>query len=197
MMKIHKIYKLSFIATLAVGISVTVNSCKKQALSPGYEYMPDMYRPVGYEYYNVNPNFSDSLTARKPAEGTITQGNYPYEGNPVNYIPYSLKAEEYELAATIVNPVPATPENVEKGKEIYTKFCVHCHGEQGKGDGSITQTGNFPPPPAYNTALKDLTEGKMFHTLTYGKGLMGSHASQLSKLERWTVIRYVQTLQKQ
>ena len=29
----------------------------------------------------------------------------------------------------------------------------------------------------------------------YGKGMMGSHASQLSKEERWKVIRYVQTLQ--
>jgi mono/diheme cytochrome c family protein len=196
-MKIHKISNISLNLALGLGMAFLGTSCRKQALSPGYEYMPDMYRPVGYEYYNINPNFGDSLTARKPVEGTISQGAYPYEGNPINYIPYTLKAEDYELSTTLVNPVPATAENVEKGKEIFTKFCVHCHGEQGKGDGSITQTGNFPPPPAYNTALKDLSEGKMFHTLTYGKGLMGSHASQLSKLERWTVIRYVQTLQKQ
>jgi mono/diheme cytochrome c family protein len=196
-MKIHKISNISLTLALGLGMAILGTSCRKQALSPGYEYMPDMYRPVGYEYYSINPNFADSLTARKPVEGTVSQGSYPYEGNPINYIPYTLKEGDYELAASVVNPVPATAENVEKGKEIYTKFCVHCHGEQGKGDGSITQTGNFPPPPAYNTALKDLTEGKMFHTLTYGKGLMGSHASQLSKLERWTVIRYVQTLQKQ
>ena len=35
----------------------------------------------------------------------------------------------------------------------------------------------------------------MYHTLTYGKGLMGSHASQLSALERWEVIEYVKVLQ--
>ena len=35
----------------------------------------------------------------------------------------------------------------------------------------------------------------MFHTITYGKNLMGSHASQLNNEERWKVIRYVQTLQ--
>lgn len=196
-MRIPKISNLGLTIAVGVGMAILGTSCRKQALSPGYEYMPDMYRPVGYEYYNVNPNFADSVTSRGPVEGTVTQGSYPYEGNPINYIPYSLKVEDYELSATVVNPVPATPESVEKGKELYTKFCVHCHGEQGKGDGSITQTGNFPPPPGYSTVLKDLPEGKMFHTLTYGKGLMGSHASQLSKLERWTVIRYVQTLQKQ
>ena len=36
----------------------------------------------------------------------------------------------------------------------------------------------------------------MFHTLTYGKGAMGSHASQLTKAERWKVVAYVKHLQK-
>jgi hypothetical protein len=31
--------------------------------------------------------------------------------------------------------------------------------------------------------------------MTYGKGLMGSHASQLTKEERWKVVYHVQTLQ--
>ncbi len=34
----------------------------------------------------------------------------------------------------------------------------------------------------------------MFHTLTYGKGLMGSHASQLTKTERWKTVHWVQNL---
>jgi hypothetical protein len=39
-----------------------------------------------------------------------------------------------------------------------------------------------------------LTEGKMFHSMTYGKGLMGQHASQLNKQERWQLVFYVQSL---
>jgi len=75
--------------------------------------------------------------------------------------------------------------------------CMHCHGEKGEGNGKLIDTGKFPPPPAYNGgALKNLTEGKMFHTITYGKGLMGSHASQLTKEDRWKVIQYIQELQK-
>lgn len=195
------IIRKSFFTILSITMiaSISLQSCRKQPLSPGYEFMPDMYRPVGYEYYNVNPNFSDSLTARKPVEGTVSQGNYPYEGNPINYTPYPYNntPEDYELAGlNVKNPLPETEEIIAKGKVIYSKYCIHCHGEQGKGDGSITITGNYPPPPSYSGALKDLPEGKMFHTLTYGKGMMGSHASQLSKDERWTVIRYIQTLQK-
>ena len=44
--------------------------------------------------------------------------------------------------------------------------------------------------------MKDLPEGKIFHSLTYGKNVaMGSHASQLNKEERWLVTHYVQYLQ--
>lgn len=31
----------------------------------------------------------------------------------------------------------------------------------------------------------------MFHTITFGKGLMGSHASQLTQEERWQLIHYI------
>lgn len=44
--------------------------------------------------------------------------------------------------------------------------------------------------------MKDLPEGKIFHSLHWGKNVaMGSHASQLSKEERWHVTHYVQFLQ--
>ena len=44
-------------------------------------------------------------------------------------------------------------------------------------------------------AIKNLPEGKIFHSITYGKGLMGQHASQLTAEERWKLVYYVQKLQ--
>jgi mono/diheme cytochrome c family protein len=35
----------------------------------------------------------------------------------------------------------------------------------------------------------------MFHVTTYGKGNMGSYASQLSKKQRWMVVQYVKSQQ--
>ena len=49
-------------------------------------------------------------------------------------------------------------------------------------DGAVVTNGGYPPPPPYSGSLKDLPEGKMFHTITYGKGVMGSHASQLNHI---------------
>jgi len=171
-------------------ITVVISSCgKKDPNSPGVEYMPDMYRGPAYEANSVNPNYADSMSDRKPVAGTIPRGFEPY--------PYPNDTAGYSAAGKYLRApkeFPATPEIIEQGKVIFSKFCVECHGAEGKGDGLVGM--KLPgPPPAYDGPLKDLPEGKMFHTITYGKGLMGSHASQLSKEQRWKVIRYVQTLQ--
>jgi mono/diheme cytochrome c family protein len=39
-------------------------------------------------------------------------------------------------------------------------------------------------------------EGQRYHTLMYGKNMMGSYASQLNHRERWLVLSYVRSLQE-
>ena len=177
------------LAVASVLLAFAVGSCTTDPQAPGIEYMPDMYRSVAYEPYAGNLNYSDSMEARVPADGSIPQGYLPYGIPNTN--------EGYELAGTLLeNPLANSEEIVAEGKVIYTKFCVHCHGKEGKGDGATVTAGGHPPPPAYDSkTLQNLPEGKMFHTITYGKNLMGPHASQLNVEERWKVIMYVQTLQ--
>ena len=64
------------------------------------------------------------------------------------------------------------------------------------GDGKVADKLPGPPPPYSGPALRNITEGEMYQTLEYGKGLMGSHAGQLTVEQRCKIIRYVQTLQK-
>jgi len=49
--------------------------------SPNYQYMPNMYEPVGYETYQAVDNglFPKGTEALLPAEGTISRGYMPYE----------------------------------------------------------------------------------------------------------------------
>lgn len=182
-MKLNALTQFAIVAS-----ALFLASCGNTPQSPGIEYMPDMYRTPALEPYAGNSNYADSMEARLPAEGSIPRGYLPYG------IPNTV--EGYEMAGSLLkNPYAASEDVVNEGKEIYTKFCVHCHGKSGMGDGP-TVTAGHPPPPAYNSAsLKNLPEGKMFHTITYGKNLMGAHSSQLNVEERWKVIRYVQTLQ--
>lgn len=159
--------------------------------------MPDMYRSPSYETYSENPLFENGQTARMPVAGSVSQGEWPYQGSLINALPYHRKntPEEYAAAAADLSPIPASPKVIAEGKAIFEKMCMHCHGQQGGGDGQLVQIEKYPPPPAYNGPLKNLEEGKMFFTITYGKGLMGPHASQLTKEDRWKVVRYVQELQ--
>lgn len=178
----------SLIVFMLAGTLLT--SCRSSdPTDPGYEYMPQMYRSPSYETNSMNPNFKDSMTSRLPVQGSIPRGFKPYA--------YPNTLEGYEAAGKdLKNPFTATDENVAEGKRLFEIFCMHCHGAQGKGDGMMVMNGKFPPPPSYSGPLKDLTVGKMFHTLQYGKNMMGSHASQLNTDERWKIILYVQALQK-
>jgi len=205
-MKIGK-YSTTSIAAAAFSFMIVLSSCRKDVNSPGYEYMPDMYRSPSYETYSANPNFTDSMSARLPVAGTISRGENPYAANLINDMPFNYEnsKEGYEKAgAELTNPIEATPQALAEGKVLYEKYCLHCHGATGQADGKTVTAGQFPPPPSYSTgissrggAVKDLTAGKIFHTITYGVNMMGSHASQLDKTERWKITHYVQTLQKQ
>jgi mono/diheme cytochrome c family protein len=184
-------------------------SCTGDPNSPGVEYMPDMYRSPAIEAYvdyGQDPyHYTEELakeqrqrqSARKPADGTIP---FAKDASKAGFnMPYAYPAtvEGYEMAgAELKSPIAMTEAVVERGKVHYDKFCAHCHGAKGEGDGGVVVNGNYPVPPSYTGPLKDLPEGKIFHSLVYGKNVaMGSHASQLNKEERWEVTRYVQYLQ--
>lgn len=161
---------------------------KKDINSPGLEYMPDMYRPVGLEYYSSITVDGDTIWgAMIPPEHTIARGYKPY--------PYPNTAEGYELAGkSLKNPIPHSEEVVKEGEVLYSKYCVHCHGVTGQGDGKVSAKLPGPPPPYTSANIINLPEGKMFHSITYGKGLMGSH-NFLSQEERWKLIHYIHKLQ--
>ena len=40
-----------------------------------------------------------------------------------------------------------------------------------------------------------MADGTMYHSLNYGKNLMGSYASQLNRKQRWQIVQYIRTLQ--
>lgn len=179
---------IKYIGFFGLALALLASCTTSDPNSPGFEFFPDMYRPVSYEANGINPVHKDSMANRIPVEGTIPKGFMPY--------PYKNDLEGYEMAGQrLKDPFPASPEIIAEGKVLYSKFCIHCHGESGKGDGKVGLKLPGPPPPYDGPALKDLPEGKMFHSINYGKGLMGPHSGLLSKDERWKIVRYVQTLQ--
>jgi mono/diheme cytochrome c family protein len=185
------------IAFICVAVAAILSSCKDKR-SRGLEYAPNMYYAIAYNPDQKNNNFADGKTAQVPPTGTtpigFTRFNEEFTNTLEGYVAAGEKA---------VNPLPATKENIEEGKQLYLVMCAPCHGEKGAGNGRIVELGKYPAPPSYATgvssrggAMKDLTDGKIYHTMQYGINLMGSYASQLSPAERWKVVMYVHELQK-
>ncbi len=181
--------KLVACGTFAAMLVAGFTSCgKKDVNSPGFEFMPDMYRGPALENAGIHEINADTLYSSKiPAKGSIARGYIPYA--------YPNTGEGYEQAGLYLRNPMALTSQVEKDAEaLYGKFCIHCHGATGAGDGKVGA--KLPgAPPAYNGPLKNLSEGKIFHSITYGKGLMGNHASLLTQEERWKLVHYVQKLQ--
>ncbi len=85
-----------------------------------------------------------------------------------------------------------------KGKAIYEKHCVACHGPQGKGDGPA---GKMLKPPAADftsAASKKNSEADFKSMIENGKPgtAMVAWKTQLSPTEMNDVIEYVLTLRK-
>ncbi len=85
-----KTYKVGTVASLIIGVVISLSSCTTDPNSPGIEYMPDMYRSPSYETYGINSLFEDSMAARMPVAGTIGQGEWPYQGSMINALPYEM-----------------------------------------------------------------------------------------------------------
>lgn len=173
--------------TLVAGLSVLVTSCYDK-LTPNYQYFPNMYESVGYETYVESKAFKDGKEGQLPAKGTIKRGFevYEYENSPAGY----------ELAkANLKSPLDSLERNSEKGKELYEIYCISCHGAAGNGKGKLVEREKFLGVPSY--ADRPITEGSIFHVITYGLNSMGSHANQLSAHERWLVVDHVLKLKSQ
>lgn len=175
---------------------------------PGHEYAPAMYHSFPYEpltqvtnedatswYYNSMP-FNDydgkiKSNSITPVAGTIARGKFDY------YTVYENSDAGRALAAAeLHNTTEASDFNLMEGKRLYNLYCDHCHGENGNGNGSLMEAGKIPSPGAYYDKLVDRAEGSIYHTITHGKGIMGSHASQLSPDQRWLITRWVQVMQQ-
>lgn len=191
-MKIFKNITLVSIALLTV-----LSSCNNDPLSPGYEFMPDMYRSPSLETYGQNTYFNDSLNARKPVEGTVPRGFVPFD--------YGIETEEYLRAGLqLKNPLEINEEALAKGKKLFGMFCAHCHGQNGDGAGSINHP-VYSAVPSYaddllirrsGGTMSELKEGHIYHAIYYGLNAMGPHNSLVNEEERWLITAYVQELQK-
>ncbi len=155
-MRINTIFNYLVVIT----ISTSLFACGAGGDDQGLEYAPNMYHSVPYEpltqivdeeageaaqwfnntsdghgeYYNSNPLNKNRMTMRLPAANTVPR-------NKQGYLPYRIPKDSLELAATIPSPLDSTMAEaaIKDGKILYGKYCEHCHGGKGEGDGHVAE----------------------------------------------------------
>jgi mono/diheme cytochrome c family protein len=208
MMKIVKNLMVCLVAVLML------SACGAGGDDQGTEYAPNMYHSVAYEpytqvtdpdagrwltsieypdghaeFFNTNLLNPNGMNMRMPPANTVAR-------NKQGWLPYRIPKDSLELASRKVkNPLDSTEQVLADGKILYETYCDHCHGAKGAGDGKVADkyagVANLK-----GDAIKNVTEGHIFHVITHGKGLMWAHGSQISEEDRWKIAKYVKVIQK-
>ncbi|THU41799.1 cytochrome c [Niastella caeni] len=190
--------KLSIISVLVM--AVIVWSCSDVRRSPGRVYMPDMNYSRAYETYAPIDTLEKQGIHynRMPVAGTVKRGEL---------LPFHLVMDKpgdttnYAQSVHVTNPLPAlNAVQMKEAERLYLINCGICHGAALDGNGPLYKGGEgpFTAAPAKlvgQAKYEAMPEGQMFYSVTYGRGQMGSYASQLSSTQRWMIIHYVKSKQ--
>lgn len=108
-------------------------------------------------------------------------------GDSAVHEPQQHRHTEY---SKIKNAIPMTEQSVSKGREIYEKHCIACHGESGRGGIGVNL--------ADESWLHGGNDGEIFHSITDGiKGTqMKGFKKELTKESRWHLVNYIKSLRK-
>lgn len=189
--------KLSILLIALVTV-ITVISCGDDVKrEPGAIYMPDMAYSRAYETYSDHSNLArDGIFFNNmPVKGTVPRGMV---------LPYHLDNDSagYANSMYVSNPVEnfSAQDSIET-ERLYLINCAICHGTNLNGNGPLYKdgTGPYAAKPATlvgDPAIEAKSEGDYYHVQTYGKGQMGSYASQLSRRQRWMIAHYIKLKQK-
>ncbi len=192
---------------VCITTGLIIAGCSDVRRKPGRVYMPDMGYSRAYETYAGLD--SDKFTSdanelgRKifynhmPVAGTIARGEempFPFAkdaaGDSTNYV----------ASKQVTNPLTPDSVQLKEAERLYLVYCGVCHGAKLDGNGPLYNDGKgaFPAAPANLAGVakyQTMPEGQMFYSVTYGKNLMGSYASQLTRTQRWMVIAYIKSKQ--
>ena len=105
------------------------------------------------------------------------------------------------VLAILLRAVPSWAQNQAEGKNLYATYCVTCHGEGGKGDG--TAAASLPAKPADHTngaVMNQLNDKFLYDIISKGGGAVGkstfmpSWGGALNDTQIRDVIAYIRSL---
>lgn len=140
---------------------------------------------------------------------TTVEGQGPHfvsTGAPSATSPQDAAAPEPAWVATFPSQVEISEATIQRGQERFNIYCAVCHGVTGEGNGMVNQRAlslNSQGKAAWVNAksLHDYTVvdqpvGRIFDTISNGRGGMGPYKAQIPVADRWAIVLYVKALQE-
>ena len=85
-------------------------------------------------------------------------------------------------------------DDVERGKQLYERHCVQCHGAGVAGDGGATAAMIAKVPDLRAGKLTDANQEAMVAVVLDGRGPMPSFEASFDRYEARRLLRYMQSL---
>jgi mono/diheme cytochrome c family protein len=98
-----------------------------------------------------------------------------------------------------INPVPARPENIADGKQIFNSYCMVCHGLDGQNTGVPFASSVSPPIPSLaSPEVQAYTDGQLKWIIKNGiyPSGMPSSDKDFSEDDMWRMVLYIRHLPK-
>lgn len=201
----NRTFKRVMVAAAAVALSGGVSGCKplddtmvaifgrsmrdQRSFDPYENTRPEPEHSVAFsagnftrDRYSVNLGESDGFA---PDEPFLTAADMAPPGSPA--------------VRSLENPVPADSVSLARGKVLYDRVCVVCHGLQGIGAQAYIAA-KHPTVAAYNLAgpqVQGYADGYIFSMIRMGRGLMPSYQHEFTYYDRWNIVNYVRELERQ
>ncbi|MGM0670279.1 MAG: c-type cytochrome [Gemmatimonadota bacterium] len=102
---------------------------------------------------------------------------------------------EAPVVVSLQNPVPATEPSIQRGEELFVRFCAPCHGPNGDGVTGYIIPAGYPPYPLMTDRVKGFTDGYLYGMIRVGRGLMPAYGHRIGHFDRWNVVNYLRVLQ--
>jgi mono/diheme cytochrome c family protein len=95
------------------------------------------------------------------------------------------------------NPLPASSQNILKGKQTFSHYCYVCHGLDGQATGVPFADAMSPPLPSLaSQSVQSYSDGQLFWVVKNGLWPSGMPRANgiLSDDEIWSIVVYIRHL---
>jgi len=98
-----------------------------------------------------------------------------------------------------INPIKASEDNIDEGKQAFTSYCMVCHGLDGQNTGVPFATTISPQVPSLaSDEVQSYTDGQLHWVIKngiYPSGMPPSNGD-FSEKEMWQMVLYIRHLPK-